>query len=169
MRLRSPIKRTECPIIGFGVAIVLLGVAAILLAACGSESAATSINPPGELLSDNIPDLDPGRVQQGAELYAAFCATCHGIDLAGDPDWKVPNPDGSYKPPPQDSTGHTWHHSDRVLLDLIANGSDFAQSRMPTFGETLSEPETLAILEYLKSNWGEQERAFQWQASSQDR
>lgn len=152
-----------------GGLIAILTVAAVSLAACGSESATTSINPPVVPSSDSLPELDPERVQQGVVLYEAFCAACHGIDLAGEANWKDPNADGSLKPPPQDSTGHTWHHSDRVLLDLIANGSDFAQSRMPPFGGTLSESEILAILDYLKSSWGEQERVFQWQVSSQDR
>ena len=33
--------------------------------------------------------------------------------------------------PPHDSSGHTWHHSDQILLELIRGGSDFPQARMP--------------------------------------
>ncbi|NNJ46656.1 MAG: cytochrome c [Acidimicrobiia bacterium] len=147
----------------------MLAAFAILVAGCATEPADTTVNPAVVLAPADLPKLDPIRVERGAEMYGAFCATCHGIDLAGSPDWKVPNPDGSFKPPPQDSRGHTWHHSDQVLIDLIANGSDFAQSRMPTFGDVLSESDILTILEYLKSNWGEQERASQWAATSQQR
>ena len=25
--------------------------------------------------------------------------------------------------PPHDATGHTWHHSDRVLLDIMTRGT----------------------------------------------
>jgi hypothetical protein len=45
---------------------------------------------------------------------------------------------------------HTWHHSDQVLLELIRGGSDFPQTRMPAFRQTLTDAEITAILEYLK-------------------
>ena len=63
---------------------------------------------------------------------------------------------------------HTWHHSDQVLLELIRGGSDFPQTRMPAFRQTLTDAETTAILECLKSNWGLQERAYQWQITWQE-
>ncbi|MFP5331608.1 MAG: c-type cytochrome, partial [Acidimicrobiia bacterium] len=63
---------------------------------------------------------------------------------------------------------HTWHHSDATLVDLILNGSGFEQSRMPQFAGRLSDEQVLAVLEYLKSHWGEQERAFQWQITQQE-
>lgn len=96
-------------------------------------------------------------------MYLQYCAVCHGADLRGAPNWQTPNEDGSYPPPPHDSSGHTWHHSDSVLTDLILNGSAFEQSRMPAFGDRLSEDDVIAILEYLKSEWGETERAYQWE------
>lgn len=145
-----------------------LMLAVVLLTACASEPTSTGVTPAVVAPADDLPDLDPELVGQGERLYTALCASCHGVDLAGESDWKVPNPDGSFKPPPQDSTGHTWHHSDRLLVDLILNGSTFDRSRMPTFRDVLSESETLAILEYLKSSWGEQEREFQFKVSSQD-
>jgi mono/diheme cytochrome c family protein len=33
---------------------------------------------------------------------------------------------------------------------------------MPAFGERLSEDETTAILDFIKSKWGREEREFQW-------
>jgi mono/diheme cytochrome c family protein len=113
-------------------------------------------------------DLDDELAARGEVLYQQTCASCHGADLAGAADWKTPNPDGSYTPPPHDSSGHTWHHPDQVLLDVVRNGSGFAQSRMPTFADELSDEQVLAILEYLKTNWGPEERAFQWQVTWQD-
>jgi mono/diheme cytochrome c family protein len=114
------------------------------------------------------PPLDATLIAEGKPLYDAYCASCHGIDGAGAEDWKTVNADGSYPPPPHDSTGHTWHHSDRLLIDLIANGSDFAQSRMPAFGDRLSTGQIEAILEHIKTWWGPEERARQWDASRQD-
>jgi mono/diheme cytochrome c family protein len=81
----------------------------------------------------------------------------------------VPNPDGSYRPPPQDSSGHTWHHGDDLLLEIIRDGSEFPDSRMPAFGEQLSEADVLSILEFFKSRWGTQERTFQWEATLRER
>ena len=39
---------------------------------------------------------------------------------------------------------------------------------MPAFATVLSERDIADILEYLKANWGEQERGFQWQITWQE-
>jgi mono/diheme cytochrome c family protein len=115
------------------------------------------------------PSLNPEWVARGQVLYTQHCAECHGSDGKGHPDWKLRNDDGSYNPPPQDATGHTWHHADDLLLDLIATGSDFPQTKMPAFGQQLTDQEILAILEFVKTWWGPEERAFQWQVTWQSR
>ena len=119
---------------------------AILLAvaACSGEPGAAASRD----AETGPPPLEAAQIAQGKPLYDAYCASCHGIDGTGEENWKVPNADGSYPPPPHDSTGHTWHHSDRLLVDLIANGSDFARSRMPAFGDQLSIGEIEAVLEW---------------------
>ncbi|HVR32766.1 MAG TPA: cytochrome c [Acidimicrobiia bacterium] len=114
------------------------------------------------------PPIDWELAAAGESLYLQQCAACHGADLRGAPDWKTPNDDGSYPPPPHDSSGHSWHHSDATLTDLILNGSGFEQSRMPEFAGRLSGDDVRAILQYLKSEWGEQERTFQWQITWQE-
>ena len=151
-------------------AIILFGLT--FLSACGNTNAnPTSVSTPSSLFPNEDvpppPPLDPQRVTQGQELYDQYCAECHGTTGEGQPDWKIPNDDGSYKPPPHDAGGHTWHHGDDLLPDLIANGSDFPQTKMPTYGDKLSDEEILAIVEYLKSWWGPEERAFQWQMTWQ--
>lgn len=149
--------------------ILLLGLA--VLAACGNASAGQTSPSPAPLLGNEdvppVPPLDPQKVTQGQELYNQYCAACHGANGEGQPDWKIPNEDGSFKPPPHDNSGHTWHHADDLLLEIIAQGSDFPQTKMPIFGNQLSDEEILAILEYLKSRWGAEERAFQWQVTWQ--
>ena len=107
-------------------------------------------------------------VAEGAALYATYCAVCHGADLEGHPDWRTPNADGTYNPPPHDTTGHTWHHGDLTLVQLISQGSPFRQSVMPAFGDTLTDEQILAILEFFRSNWGEQERTFQQEATQRE-
>lgn len=112
--------------------------------------------------------LDPDRVAYGGERYQQHCASCHRPDLSGDPDWKTPNDDDSFRPPPHDSSGHTWHHPDRVLIEIIRDGSDFPQSRMPSFGDKLTDDDIEAILDFFKDNWGPEERAYQKQVTEQD-
>ena len=151
----------------------LLVIALAISAGCSdlTESTATLSAPP--LAQDTPPTgadeppppLDLAIVATGAELYAEFCASCHGADLQGAENWRVPNTDGSYPPPPQDSSGHTWHHGDDLLVDLILDGSDFPQSRMPAFGDRLTEPDVLAVLEFFKSRWGPAERDLQWEVT----
>jgi mono/diheme cytochrome c family protein len=116
-----------------------------------------------------LPELEAAKVAAGADLYAQSCASCHGADLTGDPDWQVMNVDGSFPPPPQDSSGHTWHHGDDLLVEIILDGSEFPQSRMRAFGGKLTEAEVLSILEFFKSTWGPQERTLQWEVTLRER
>lgn len=112
--------------------------------------------------------LDPVRIAYGSDLYQEHCASCHGEDLSGHPDWRTPDEDGFFRPPPHDSSGHTWHHADRVLMEIIRNGGELPQSRMPAFGNKLSDDDIEAILDFFKDNWGEQERAYQELVTEQD-
>lgn len=110
-----------------------------------------------------VPTLNPEWITQGAVVYAQECATCHGTNLEGAPDWKESLPDGSLPPPPHDSSGHTWHHPDSLLLAIIADGGDPAyNSKMPAFRDKLTEEERQAVLEFIKSTWGRNEAEFQW-------
>lgn len=110
-----------------------------------------------------LPTLDSDSVSLGQVLYAQYCATCHGVNLEGAPNWKTPLEDGAFPPPPQDSSGHTWHHPDALLLEIIANGGDPAtNSRMPAFKGQLNKTEIMAILDFIKSKWGTEERQRQW-------
>ena len=62
------------------------------------------------------------QIALGGELYGENCARCHGANLEGEPDWWARRPDGSYPAPPHDRTGHTWHHSDAELRDIVRDG-----------------------------------------------
>ena len=145
---------------------------ALVLAACASDPGAGSTPTPTAISALTTPDqvppppgLDAARVAAGEATYRQYCASCHGTDLAGDPEWKTRNSDGSLRPPPHDSSGHTWHHSDQLLLTLTRDGDDLEESRMPAFGGTLTNDEIASVLEFFKSTWGPEERAFQWQVT----
>ena len=109
-------------------------------------------------LFDLRPD-DQELVSQGGDLYAEYCASCHGADLKGEPNWQTEKPDGSLPAPPHDETGHTWHHSDDLLFRTTkfgtanALGLETFDSNMPAFGESLSDEEIVAVLSWIKAQW----------------
>ena len=112
---------------------------------------------------------DDVGVRRGRVLYGANCASCHGENLEGQPDWRSPGSDGRYPAPPHDVTGHTWHHSDADLVAYITLGGEAAlaqmgvafDSGMPDFGDVLSQSDIVDILTYIKSSWPERERTVQ--------
>ena len=60
--------------------------------------------------------LDAPRVARGAEVYKTNCATCHGDQAQGAPNWSKKGPDGKFPPPPLDAQGHAWHHPMSMLV-----------------------------------------------------
>jgi len=95
---------------------------------------------------------------EGEPIYAEFCASCHGADLEGQPNWRTPLPTGGLPAPPHDETGHTWHHADRQLFELTKFGGQSVapvgfQSNMPAFEDRLSDREINAALAFIRSRW----------------
>jgi mono/diheme cytochrome c family protein len=112
---------------------------------------------------------DRQLVALGQQVYAANCASCHGANLQGQPDWTKPLADGSMPAPPHDPTGHTWHHNDALLFTITSEGGaaaagDRKPNGMPAFGSRLSEREIWAVLAYIKSTWPPEVRAAQQRA-----
>ena len=119
---------------------------------------------------------------QGAALYAEHCASCHGAELEGAPDWRRRGADGLYPAPPHDETGHTWHHGDKLLFDytklggealLAARGITDFESGMPGFGHLLTDDQIRDVLAFIKSTWpklmrSHQEDMTQQEAASQE-
>ena len=110
----------------------------------------------------------------GRQVYVEHCASCHGANLEGAPDWQQPGPDGRLPAPPHDETGHTWHHDDAMLIDYITRGGQAVlddmgvsfTSGMPGFGAVLEDSEIEAILDYIKSTWPAHIRDAQAQRSN---
>jgi mono/diheme cytochrome c family protein len=116
--------------------------------------------------------LGPNAVELGATVYAENCADCHGVDLAGEPgfNWRKRKPDGTFPGPPHDETGHTWHHPDGLLIEMITKGgAQFLGGRgvstMPGFEDVLSEREIASVLAFIKSAWPEHIQDRQRQAT----
>ena len=106
----------------------------------------------------------------GQKLYAEHCASCHGLNLEGQADWRTPNDDGTLPAPPHDASGHTWHHDSQLLFDYTRlGGAGIAAERgitgftsaMPAFGDTLSDEAIWNILAYIQSTWPEEVQEIQ--------
>lgn len=109
----------------------------------------------------------------GKKLYSENCASCHGPNLEGQPDWKSPLPSGRLPAPPHDETGHTWHHTDSVLFQITKHGTAAFvgggyESDMPAFDGVLTDDEIRAVLAFIKSTWPERERTAQSEMSSKE-
>lgn len=169
-RTVTTIKRTIRP--ALLIALLVLSV----LAACNSGADQTAPAAPASIPRPSappLPTLDAVQVSLGAQVYQDACASCHGMDGEGEPDWKTPKADGTYPAPPHDASGHTWHHGDGLLYQIIREGGASLdvpgfQSNMPAFGGSLSDAEIRAVLEYLKSTWPEREREAQWLVNQND-
>ena len=115
-------------------------------------------------------ELEGRDVLAGSLLYAEHCASCHGADLEGQPDWRSPNDDGVLPAPPHDATGHTWHHDNVLLFEYTKLGgkralaardvTDF-NSGMPPYEGVIADDDIWNILAYIRSTWPKQEREFQ--------
>jgi mono/diheme cytochrome c family protein len=109
---------------------------------------------------------DAAQVGRGRRIYAEHCASCHGANLEGQPEWRSRRSDGRLPAPPHDASGHTWHHPDGVLFRITKHGpaaivGEGYESDMPGFAGVLSDAEIRAALAFIKSTWPDRERAFQ--------
>ena len=120
-----------------------------------------------------VPTLDATQVRLGRQVYQANCASCHGANAEGAPNWKTPDAEGNFPAPPHNDAGHTWHHPDRVLYEIIHIGfadplKPGSPKRMPPFGDKLSDVDIRAVMVYFQSLWSREHREFQWQVTLQD-
>lgn len=118
-----------------------------------------------------IPTWTLGQ-EDGQALYTQHCASCHGLHLEGQPNWMVRKPDGRLPAPPHDASGHTWHHSDRQLFEIVKYGLEKIApgyaTDMQSFGGVLSDDEIRAVLDYIKSTWPARQQAIQKAKSAAD-
>lgn len=137
-------------------------LAAVLILVAGSYAAyrwlGSTSQPAGY-----IDPSDARLVIVGKPLYEQHCASCHGAKMEGQPNWRIRMANGRLPAPPHDDSGHTWHHSDQVLLNITLNGllpgvtaPPGYQSDMPAYKDILSEQQARAVLAYIKTLWSEQ-------------
>lgn len=126
----------------------------------------------GAVLAANAPIAHSSgqRLEPGRQIYRNQCAACHGSRGEGQPDWDRLNAAGERPAPPHDRSGHTWKHSDAMLYRIVAQGwrDPFNKTQrlsMPAFQQTLKPAEIRSVIEYLKTLWTPQQRAFQREES----
>lgn len=97
---------------------------------------------------------------RGKALYQANCLSCHGGSSGG-----------TIRdiPPKHNANGHTWHHADQLITDIVLNGARIPnyEWKMPAFKDKLTEADVKAIIEYLKTWWTKEQRDFQATVTAQ--
>ena len=137
---------------------------AVMAVACGGQDRPES----GSVAK--LAESEGANAADGHSLYQKHCASCHGANLEGQPEWRRRLPSGVYPAPPHDETGHTWHHDDGLLFRITKEGGQATappgfKSGMPAFGGVLSDGEIHSILEFIKRQWPEEiQRQQQWQS-----
>ena len=139
------------------------GLAVLLFSACAPPQ--HSNFDAGTAGGLGTPKEDALLVQKGEPLYRANCQSCHGGPTGG----KMMD-----LPPPHNANGHTWHHPDCQLKEIILNGSGEMGEimrqmmgatektpKMPTWKGILSDDDVSAVLAYIKSMWTQEQREFQ--------
>ena len=158
------------PVANLAVAIF----AAAFLSACGDEqpytpaklTLAPSPTATAALIltpASTVPPVGDTATSSGQAIFRANCAVCHGAKGEGQPDWHIKKPDGVLPAPPLNGDGHTWHHGDGTLYTYVSRGGKVFESPdipsfksgMPAFGEVLSHDDIIAVIEYVKSLWGD--------------
>lgn len=146
--------------------VATAGLAGLLVAIVGACSSVLGQPPSTDSPAITISQLEPGQVQRGRQVYVEYCASCHGSDAQGTPDWQRPDGSGNLPPPPHDDSGHTWRHSDAQLAQIIREGTRDPFNRspdltMPAFGDRLTHEEIEAVIAYFKSLWSGEHRVYQ--------
>ena len=95
------------------------------------------------------------HVDRGNLLYQTHCAGCHQADASGTSNWRQPDAEGRYPPPPLNGTAHTWHHPLTVLRRTVRIGGVPLGGSMPAFADILNAQEIDDILAWLQSHWSD--------------
>lgn len=97
----------------------------------------------------------------GAHTYVTRCASCHGLDGKGQPEWM----------PPLAGATSALAKESASAINITLNGSQRVVAagvpdayRMPAFREQLSDQEIADVLSYMRSTWGNHGGAVDAQA-----
>lgn len=147
---------------------IILVAAVLVLAACGQDKqqgnqasgqvpAQPGASPRATATAVEAPVpprvRDDFAILRGGKLYQRNCASCHGAQGQGDPNWRHRGADGKFPPPPLNGTGHAWHHPLKILRYVIKRGSPGGQGNMPAWQGKLSDRQIDDIIAWFQSRW----------------
>jgi mono/diheme cytochrome c family protein len=96
-------------------------------------------------------------IARGKIIYESYCVSCHQVNLIGAENWKGVDEDGHRKAPPLNGTGHTWHHDDATLHNIIKYGLvklvKNYEGKMLGYEDNLKDKDIDSVLSYIKSFW----------------
>ena len=96
-------------------------------------------------------------IARGKIVYESNCVSCHQVNLIGAENWKGVDKDGHRKAPPLNGTGHTWHHDDATLHNIIKYGLAKLvknyEGKMIAFGDKINDKQIDSVLSYIKNHW----------------
>ena len=99
----------------------------------------------------------PSMIIRGKINYENNCVSCHQVNLIGAENWNGLDEDGHRKAPPLNGTGHTWHHDDATLHNIIKYGLAKLvknyEGKMLGFEDNLKDKDIDSVLSYIKSFW----------------
>ncbi|GMR10815.1 MAG: hypothetical protein BMS9Abin28_1639 [Anaerolineae bacterium] len=143
------------------VAVTGLVLLSILISACASGSEATEPSPaqveeeeqmagahsvPEDAAAVPNPIVgDEDSVAAGAELYATYCAICHGVTGEGD----GPAASGLEKAPANLHASHVQENTDGALFYIISNGRP--DTPMPAWDNVLDEDQRWHVVNFLRT------------------
>ncbi len=129
----------------------LLMLALVFFAGCSQQEATESVSLAPDAVTGRWYSQE--RKEAGLALFRRHCATCHGENAEAIPDWKKPDADGNYPPPPLNGSAHAWHHPLKLLHKIIAQGGAPYGGKMPGWEGSLSEQEMLSVIAGFQSFW----------------
>ncbi|WP_415309016.1 cytochrome c [Candidatus Pelagibacter sp. Uisw_099_02] len=99
-------------------------------------------------------------IARGKIIYENNCVSCHQVNLVGAENWKDLDEDGHRKAPPLNGAGHTWHHDDATLHNIIKYGLAKLvknyEGKMIGFGDKINDKQIDSVLSYIKSHWDDE-------------
>jgi mono/diheme cytochrome c family protein len=98
---------------------------------------------------------DPALTSRGKVVYAEHCASCHGANLEGQPNWRNGSPTDACPPhrttrPGTLGTTRTGNCSRWVKNGTAAMMPGY-ETDMPAYKEILSDADIWAVLSYIES------------------
>lgn len=95
------------------------------------------------------------QADRGQAVFTSNCVVCHGKNAEATADWKTPDANGAYPPPPLNGSAHAWHHPLSVLGRTVYLGGAPVGGQMPAFKDVLSETDIIDVIAHFQTYWSD--------------